>query len=451
MSTAVEEHERIGGIELEAEFERVPVPPGHRKPLRTVAAVWFGFPMILTCAVFGGVLSALMGFQRALLAIIIGNLVLFCYVGALSYFAGETGRNFALQAARVFGRTGHLLAVGFLSTIVIGWFAFNSGLTGATMNETFGWTEWLVTLIACLGFIVITFIGVRALSWVGLVAGPLFAVVAIIALVIAGKNVSLSSVWNYGGATSTPSGFSLGAGITLVIATFADSGTMTADFTRWARDGRQAVLASSTAFPIGNFLAFLAGAIVVAMGAISNATTAGGNFVVLLAKGHGGFLTGLAVVFVFISLGSVSAHCLYNGAVGWSNLLHTRMRVMCLLLGAIGTIAATAGIWSHFLSWLNILGVFVPPIGAVIITHYVMLRAGTVRASDAEAIRPIAFVGYACGAAVAGVLHYLAPQAVEAVAGMVVAASVYAAASLLVQSSEPVPGVAEGMMTKVPR
>ena len=89
--TTADDREHIGGLELEAEFERVPVPEGHRKSLRTVAAVWFGFPMILTCAVFGGVLAALLGFQRALLAILVGNLVLFAYVGALSYFAGRTG------------------------------------------------------------------------------------------------------------------------------------------------------------------------------------------------------------------------------------------------------------------------------------------------------------------------------------------------------------------------
>jgi cytosine permease len=161
--TTADDREHIGGLELEAEFERVPVPEGHRKSLRTVAAVWFGFPMILTCAVFGGVLAALLGFQRALLAIVVGNLVLFAYVGALSYFAGRTGLNFALQAGRVFGRFGQLLVAGFLSTLVIGWFAFNTGLTGATMEATFGWTEWLVTLLAALGFVAITFIGVRAL------------------------------------------------------------------------------------------------------------------------------------------------------------------------------------------------------------------------------------------------------------------------------------------------
>jgi cytosine permease len=134
-----------------------------------------------------------------------------------------------------------------------------------------------------------------------------------------------------------------------------------------------------------------------------------------------------------VSLGSVSTHCLYNGAVGWSNLLHTRMRVMCMVLGAVGTIAATAGVWSHFLDWLNILGVFVPPIGAVIIADNVLAHRREPLVAGEAPIRPIAFVSYACGAAAAGLLHYLAPEGAEAVVGIVVAAGVYAALALASQ------------------
>ncbi len=100
---------------LESEFEHQAVPASHRKPLASVAAVWFGFPMILTCAVFGGILAALLGFQRALVAILIGNLILFLYVGALSYLSGESGLNFALVASRVFGRIGYIVASAFLA------------------------------------------------------------------------------------------------------------------------------------------------------------------------------------------------------------------------------------------------------------------------------------------------------------------------------------------------
>jgi cytosine permease len=65
--------ERVGGIELESEFESTAVPASHRKSLREVAAVWFGFPMILTNAVPGGVVVALLGFGRGIAAIAVAN------------------------------------------------------------------------------------------------------------------------------------------------------------------------------------------------------------------------------------------------------------------------------------------------------------------------------------------------------------------------------------------
>ena len=49
------------------------------------------------------------------------------------------------------------------------------------------------------------------------------------------------------------------------------------------------------------------------------------------------------------------------------------MRRLTLILGVIGGILAVLGIWSFFLSWLNLLGIFVPPIGAVVITDQLLL------------------------------------------------------------------------------
>jgi cytosine permease len=43
------------------------------------------------------------------------------------------------------------------------------------------------------------------------------------------------------------------------------------------------------------------------------------------------------------------------------------MRTMTIVLGILGGIAAVAGVWSFFLNRLNLLGIFVPPIGAIII------------------------------------------------------------------------------------
>jgi cytosine permease len=425
------EVEHVAGLELESEFEHEAVPLSHRKSTLAVAAVWFGFPMILTCAVFGGVITAFLGFQRGLLAILLGNIVLMLYVGALSYISGETGLNFALVASRVFGRYGYVAASGFLATVVVGWFAFQVGLTGLTVNQSFGWNETLVTALAGILFIAITFIGIRALALLGMVAAPLFLVVSAIALWLISSAGGLGNVWNYPGAGAGVVSLSIGAAITLVVATFADSGTMTGDFTRWSKDGRSAVVAAFSAFPVANFVAFIVGAVIVASGAISDPQTNGGNFLPVIATGHGWVLSAIALIFIFVNLGSVCTHCLYNGAVGWSHIVGSRMRLLTVILGIIGTIAALAGVWSLFLDWLNILGVFVPPIGAVILTDYALRRDTVLREAG---LRWTAFVAWLVGAVAAGIVHFQAPQYVEVLVGMIAAAVTYGVLTRLADS-----------------
>jgi cytosine permease len=405
--------------------------------------------MILTCAVFGGVITALLGFQTGVEAILVGNLVLFIYVGALSYLGGNTGLNFALTATRVWGRYGYAIGAGFLATIVTGWFAFQTGLTGATIHQSFGWSEKPMILVAGVLFIAITFIGIRALSILGAIAAPLFILLAAVSIVLIGETHNLGAIWHYPGIAGGAGAFSFGAGVTLVVATFADSGTMTSDFTRWSRNGREGILAASTAFPIANLVAFLVGAIIVASGAITDPATNGGNFLPTIAHGHGGFLTVLAFVFVLINLGSVCTHCLYNGAVGWSHIIRTRMRVMTVVLGVLGTVAALAGVWSHFLDWLNVLGIFVPPIGAVIITDQLLMRRAPARGQEPP-VRISAFVGYAIGAVAAGIVHYQAPQFADALVGMVAGGLGYYAVTKVVralEASRPTPESAAAYST----
>ncbi len=254
--TTSDDHHR-----LEEEFEHEPVPASHRKSLGSVSAVWFGFPMILTNAIFGGTIVYGLGFWRGVAAIVIGNLVLLTYVGALSYLAGTTGKNFALTAEGTFGRRGKTVAAGFLSTVVIGWFAFQTGLTGATLNTALGWNETAVIALAGMLYIGITYVGIRALSILGMIAAPLFVVLAVVALVFASEKGGMAKLTSYSGGGSGAAVLSLGAAITIVIAGFADSGTMTADFTRWSRTGREAVIAAFSAFPIANLVSLLVGGI----------------------------------------------------------------------------------------------------------------------------------------------------------------------------------------------
>jgi cytosine permease len=403
------------GRELESEFEHEPVPVSHRKSLLTVSAVWFGFPMILTNAIPGGLVVALLGFWQGVAAILVANAIMFGYVSLLSYRAGQTGKSFALQATETFGTVGYAIASGFLATVVVGWFAFNTGATGASLNQAFGWNESLVVLVAGAAFIAITYVGIKALSVLGAVAAPLFIIAVIIAIAVAAGTADFSQVTGYAGVGGGAMTF--GVAVTSIMATFADSGTMTADFTRWSRNGREAVLATLTAFPVASLVAQLSGGLLVAAGAIANAGAVGGDFTPILTGEHNLLLNAFVVVFVLINLGSVCTHCLYNGALGWSHLTRSTMRLLTLVLGVLGVVVALAGAWHHFVSWLAFLGVLVPALGGVLIADQIILGRRLAGRAESKA-RLAAFAAWAIGAGAAVIVHYAADFLSDAVVGL---------------------------------
>jgi cytosine permease len=163
---------------------------------------------------------------------------------------------------------------------------------------------------------------------------------------------------------------------------------------------------------------------VVAAGAAVNPAQNGGDFLPLLS-GHGPVVSVLALIFVFVNLGSVCAHCLYNGAVGYSHLFGSRMRLMTLVLGLIGGLAAVAGVWSLFPYWLSMLGMFVSPIGAVMIMDRLFFgNAG--RVDDAEPFHGKAYAAWALGSIAATMVHMWVPEYGEALIGPVVAGAAFA-------------------------
>lgn len=415
------------------EYEHTAVPPHARKSLLSVAGVWAGFPMCLGNAVFGGLIVYNLGLEQGFWAILTGNLLLLCYVGALSHHAGRTGRSFAQQSAAVFGPRGRAVVSGFLATVVIGWFSYQVGLTGTALHQVLGWAPLWGALLGAAVYIGLTAAGIRALSAVGLLGVPLFLVTAALAFWYAAQDgAGLSQALDFQGHDH---GITFWSAVGIVVAGFVDSGTMTADFTRWSRDGRSAVLATLSAFPLSNTVAYLVGGAVVATGGAANPETDGGTYLGLLT-GHGTWITALAVLFTLTNLGSVAAHCLYNAALGWSGTTPLRMRPLVVALGVLGSVIALTGVWSSIVSWLQLLGILVPPIGAVLIVQHASDRfrrhaprsadrGGAPAGSRVAGYALPALVAWAAGSAAAWVLHHARPGSVDAALGFAVAAVVH--------------------------
>ena len=418
---------------LGQEYEHEPVPASARRSAFSVTMVWLGFPMIITGAMTGSLLVLGMGFKNALVAMIIGNIIMFAYVGALGLLGTKRGMNFALIASIVFGKNGYILASGLLSTLLLGWYAVQTGITGALVSSTFGLNYVAMTVIAGLLYIAITFVGVKGLHWIGLASVPLFVILGIWVAADAASTTSASAIFNYAGNNGAAT-MSMGVGLTVVLALFIDAGTVTADFNRWAATPSASLVSTFSAFPFANLIAMLVGGVMTAALAVPNANPFGADNMFGYMNGKQmAWLSTLAFIFLYVNLGSVCSHCLYNAATGWSRILGTHMRVMAIILGVIGIFVAAGNVWAFFIQWLSLLGILVPPIGAIILVDQYVLRPNAGIGAD---WRPLPFVAWAIGSICAFVVENWFPQLSTAISAAVVAGVTYYVLSVAGVASE---------------
>jgi len=404
------------------EYEHQPVPMKARRSAFSVTMVWLGFPMIITGAMTGSILVLGMGFSRALTAMVIGNVIMFAYVGLLGLIGTKRGMNFALIASIVFGKRGYVLASGLLSTLLLGWYAVQTGITGALVSSTYGLNYVAMTVIAGLLYIGITFVGVKGLHYIGLLSVPLFVVLGVFVALDAASTTTATKIFNYAGNNGVAT-MSMGVGLTVVIALFIDAGTVTADFNRWARTPTASLVSTFSAFPFANIIAMLVGGVMTAALAVPNANPFGADNMFGYMNGkQTAWLSVLAFLFLYVNLGSVCSHCLYNAATGWSRIVGNHMRVMAIILGAIGIVVAAGNVWAFFIQWLSLLGILVPPIGAIILVDQYVIRPDSQIEAD---WRAEAFVAWAIGSACAFVVEEWMPYLSTAISAALVASIAY--------------------------
>src|SRR5437667_1049491 len=279
-----------------------------------------------------------------------------------------------------------------------------------------------MTVIAGLLYICITFVGVKGLHYIGLVSVPLFVVLGVFVALDAASTSTAAKIFGYAGNNGVAS-MSMGVGLTVVIALFIDAGTVTADFNRWARTPTASLVSTFSAFPFANIIAMLVGGVMTSALAVPNANPFGADNMFGYMNGKQTvWLSVLAFLFLYVNLGSVCSHCLYNAATGWSRIVGNHMRVMAIILGVIGIIVAAGNVWAFFIQWLSLLGILVPPIGAIILVDQYLIRPDSQIEAD---WRSEAFIAWGIGSACAFVVEEWTPYLSTAISAALVASIVY--------------------------
>lgn len=148
-----------------------------------------------------------------------------------------------------------------------------------------------------------------------------------------------------------------------MVGSFVSAGTFTADFVRFGRHAKSAVLIAMVAFFLGNSLMFIfgaAGAAAVGQADISD---------VMIAQG----LLLPAIVVLGLNIWTTNDNALYASGLGFANITGLSSRTLSVVNGIIGTVCAL-WLYNNFVGWLTFLSSAIPPIGGVIIADYLLNR-----------------------------------------------------------------------------
>lgn len=388
-------NEKNTGFEIKAD---------QRQSWISIAMVWAGGMICVPCLMIGGVLvSGGLNFGQILLSIILGYGMICAYMIFIGMQACDTGLPVSVMASGALGEKGARYIISTILAIAcVGWFGIQSAVCGsafASMGANMLGYEaasplavticslvWgaIMLLTACMGF--------KGLKWLNYLAVPALVIVCLYGIIA-------SMIQNDGGALiaaydpQVSSG--LVFGMSMVVASFALGGLISADYCRYAKN-RGDVVKSSIAgvIPAGLFMLLT--------GAVMSIVTGQYDISAILASLGVPFFGLVALVLATWTTNVTNA---YSGGLALSNLLgfdESKFKLTTGIAGGIGTLLAAFGVLDRFQGFLNLMSALLPPLAGVIIANYWIIGKGNKDAFKLkEGVVASGLISYLIGAFVA--------------------------------------------------
>jgi len=352
--------------------ERVPL--SERKSVLNVAIVAAGFAICMSGLFTGAAMAAGLNMTQAIIAALIGNAILSIYGGAIGAAGAREGLSSSRIAIYSFGKQGFKIVSLVLALTMGGWFSVQCGFFGRTINAMFPNGGFITNpyVAGCWGGILMllsAYFGYKGLSVLSNIAVPLIFLTA-----TAGTVAAINSAGGWAGILSiVPTGsVTLSAGVVLVVGSFAAGAAAQADITRYSEDAKGAWLATAFGYMIANTFIILAGY-------LSALATGTGD----LPKAMLQLGLGIPALIVLIAAQwTTNDNNLYTTSLGLSNIINVKKSKITLTVGILGSILGGLGIADYFVSWLNILGIGVPPMAGVIMADYYFIRKQSYRIKE---------------------------------------------------------------------
>ena len=375
------------------DFSLGAVAGSHKNGFLAMLVVMLGFTFFSASMLSGGTLGTSMDLKQFFLAVFIGNVILCGYTGLLAYIAGDTGLSTHLLARYSFGEKGSYLVSFLLGATQIGWFGVGVAMFAIPVSKVTGISVGVLVAIA--GFLMTgtAYFGMKSLMILSAIAVPAIAILGSTSV-----GMAINSVGGISGlAAITPQeSMTMSAAVAVVVGSFISGGTLTPDFTRFAKNKRIGVSTTVIAFLVGNTLMF-------AFGAIGAMVTGEADISEVM------FLQGLiipAIIVLGLNIWTTNDNALYASGLGFSNITKQPKSRLVIINGIVGTLLAVI-LYNNFMSWLNLLNTFMPSIGGVIIADYFIINKGKYKDFEKASFKGVNMIGIIAWALGVLAAHFL--------------------------------------------
>ncbi|QUL99250.1 MAG: cytosine permease [Candidatus Fermentithermobacillus carboniphilus] len=365
MSTSPESHSSIA--HTMEDYALKPVAPEDRKSAYDVVVTLAGFVISPTAFLLGSVLGAGVTFANAMVAIILGNLVL----AVLGYYSGligqKTGLTTYLNSRIVFGRVGATIPSGVIGITVMAIVGTLIGTVGTALNALIPSVPVpLAQVIFAVAITLSSIFGFKGLAYLSRIAVPSLIILGFSALFVLSKTGGGLGVI----LTRIPEKpISLGAAISSVIACWITGVSMVSDIGRYAKKPVHVAASTLVSWVVG-------AAVFEGISTASAIITGSGNFVQVMAR------LGLLVpafIVLFLAMWTTADNNVWSFALAFSNIgdiigLKLPRAFWDVLATSIALSFGLAGLAGRFGQLLSAISVFSPPIAGVLISHFFLLR-----------------------------------------------------------------------------
>ncbi|WP_318475150.1 cytosine permease [Photobacterium leiognathi] len=337
-----------------------PVPLTARKGVASLTMVMLGLTFFSASMWTGGSLGTGLSFDDFFLAVLIGNLILGIYTSFLGYIGASTGLSTHLLARFSFGTKGSWLPSALLGGTQVGWFGVGVAMFAIPVHKATGIDTNVLIIASGILMTVTVYFGMSALMILSAIAVP--------AIALLGSYSVVGAVESIGGVDQLkmmkpvdPIDFPVA--LAMVVGSFVSAGTLTADFVRFGKKPKSAVLVTMVAFFLGNSLMFIFGAAGAAVTGHSDISE------VMIAQG----LLIPAIIVLGLNIWTTNDNALYASGLGFANITGLPSKYISVVNGLIGTLCAL-WLYNNFVGWLTFLSLAIPPIGGVIIADFFINR-----------------------------------------------------------------------------